>query len=239
MNTGKINIIGIGPGNSKEYLTLKAFETIKSSDIGIYVGEMIGEDIKKLFADKAIYVSINISINEIQSIIELGYKQGKIISLMMPGDASIFSGQFLKQFSLAEYIEWFESQRFSFEVIPGITSWMALNAKINLDITSHVISNNIYITSILWEKELEQFDIDKFESMISTKPCIVLYQSYEKWIMVKHIIEKFYPPYTKIIFAYKLSWEDENIIQTTLSDSDNFTNKKNLSKHTLILILPE
>lgn len=239
MKKGKISIIGIGPGNSKEYLTLKAFETIKSSDIGIYVGEMIGEAIKKLFIGKATYISKNISISELQSIIEIGYYQGKNISLMMPGDASIYSGQFLKQFSLAEYIEWFEYQHFNYEIIPGITSWMALNAKINLDITSHTISNNIYITSILWQKELEQFDIEKFESIISKKPCIVLYQSYEKWNMVKPIIEKYYPPHTKIVFAYRLSWDDENIIQTTLCNSDNFSNKKNLYKHTLIQILPE
>jgi precorrin-4/cobalt-precorrin-4 C11-methyltransferase len=190
MHTGRINIIGIGPGNSKEYLTLKALETINSSDIGVYVGEMIGEDIKKLFVDKVTYFSKNISINELQSIIEIGYKQGKNISLMMPGDASIFSGQYLKQFSLAEYKEWFEYKQFNYEIIPGITSWIALNAKINLDITSHIISNNIYITSILWQNELEQFNIEKFESIISTKPCIVLYQSYEKWNTVKHIIEK-------------------------------------------------
>lgn len=235
---GGIYIIGIGPGDSIDYLTIKALKCINNSDVGIYVGEMIGKDIKSLFSDKEAYFSSNLTINEIKSIIENGYEKSQKIALMMPGDASLYSGQYLKQLSLAQYLEWFREQHYHYEVLPGITSWMALNAKLNIDVTQYANSNNIYITSILWQKELDQFDMDKFEKIISTNPCIILYQSYEKWGTVKIILEKYYSPQAKVIFAYKLSWHDEKIIETNLSSSGNFTNNKNFSKHTLILIFP-
>lgn len=40
------------------------------------------------------------------------------------------------------------------------------------------------------------------------------------------------------MFAYKISWKDEKIIDTTLGKSEQFSIDKNLLKHTLILILP-
>ena len=39
-----------------------------------------------------------------------------------------------------------------------------------------------------------------------------------------------------IIFAYKLSWEDEVIIRGKLSESQKLISHKNINKHTLILI---
>ena len=47
-----IYIIGIGPGGSPKYLTGRAIEAIVSVGEAIYVGEMIGPEIKGLFAGK-------------------------------------------------------------------------------------------------------------------------------------------------------------------------------------------
>ena len=43
---------------------------------------------------------------------------------------------------------------------------------------------------------------------------------------------------TKIVFAYKLSWNDEVIVNTTLQNVDNDIYNKELDKHTIIFIIP-
>ena len=159
---------------------------------------------------------------------------------MLPGDVSLFSGHFLQQLSFGEYIDWFEKEKLNYKIIPGVSSWSALNAKLGLDMTDYnSASNNIYITSVGWKTKSEKFDLANFEIMVSTKPRLVLFQSYEKWQTIKHILEKFYSPSTRTIFAYKITWREERIIDTTLSESCQFIGDKNLEKHTLILILPD
>lgn len=44
-----IYVVGIGSGDNTDYLTLKAYRCLTSADVGIYIGEMIGED-KKCFS---------------------------------------------------------------------------------------------------------------------------------------------------------------------------------------------
>lgn len=70
-----IYIIGIGTGNDISYLTLKAYNTINKVHIGIYIGEMIGEDIKALFKNKELHTGRNINKAKVMSIIDSAYKK--------------------------------------------------------------------------------------------------------------------------------------------------------------------
>jgi len=55
-----ISIVGIGLGNLVEELTIKAYNTLKKSDSGIYPGNFIGEELKVLFEGKAMIIGRDI-----------------------------------------------------------------------------------------------------------------------------------------------------------------------------------
>lgn len=232
-----IYIIGIGPGNDIDYLTLKAFKTIKSADIGIYIGEMIGEEIKALFKNRELKTGRNIDKIKVKSIIDNAYNENKKIALLMPGDISVYSGQYNEQFTINEYIELFNKSNYKYEIIPGISSMNALCAKFKIDLTAFTSSQNILTTSIERLKDTKQFYKVKIEKILSTNPNIVFYQSYRDWNIIKELLDKYYSPNTKIIFAYKISWQDEIFIETTLENVKKDIKGKDLNKHTIILIL--
>lgn len=144
----------------------------------------------------------------------------------------------MKQLSLGEYLEWFDENNFKYEIVPGISSWSAMNALTGIDITQNLDSNNIYITSLGWQKKPNSYDLKKFETIVSTQPCVVLYQSYEMWHKIQPILEMHYAPSARVLFVYKISWGDQKIIDTTLGDAYRFINDESLSKHTIILIKP-
>ena len=233
-----IYIIGIGPGNDIDYLTLKAYNLIKSVDIGIYIGEMIGEEIKTLFNNKELITGRNLDKTKVKSIIENAYQSNKKIALLMPGDTAIYSGQFNEQFTVNEYIKLFDKQNYKYEIIPGISSMNALCAKSKIDLTAFTNNQNIFTTSIERLKDTKQFKQEKFEKILSTKPNIIFYQSFRDWEFIKDLIADNYEPNTRIIFAYKISWQDEIIIETTLKNAEKEIKGKELNKHTIILILP-
>ena len=232
-----IYIIGIGPGNDIDYLTLKAFKTIKSADIGIYIGEMIGEGIKELFKNKELKTGRNIDKTKVKSIINNAYKKDKKIALLMPGDTSVYSGQFNEQYAVNEYINFFNKNNYKFEIIPGISSMNALCAKSKIDLTAFTNSQNIFTTSIERLKDIKQFNETEIKKILSTKPNIIFYQSYRDWQLIKELLAENYKPNTKIVFAFKISWKDEIIIETSLENAEKDIKGKELNKHTIIIIL--
>lgn len=234
-----IHIIGIGLGNDIDYLTLKAYKTIKNADIGIYIGEMIGEKIKALFENKELKIGRNVDKIKVKSIIDNAYKNNKKIALLMPGDTGIYSGQYNEQFTVNEYINLFNKSNYKYEIIPGISSMNALCAKSKIDLTAFTNSQNIFITSIERLKDTAQFNKEEIKKIFSTKSNIVLYQSFREWQFIKTILAENYKPNTRIIFAYKISWQDEIIIETTLENAETDIKGKELNKHTIIFILPK
>jgi len=233
-----IYIIGIGPGGDTGYLTLKALKVIEAAEIGIYIGEMIGEDFKSLFKNKKLFTG-KINNQKVLSIIETAYSSNKGIALLMPGDSSFYSGQYLEQFTLSEYVTHFEQSNYKYEVIPGISALNAICAISKIDLTSFTNSQNVFVTSIERLRDLNQFDNKELAKTFSSKPNLVLYQSYRDWYLIKKLITVYYSPKTRVIFAYKVSWKDEKIVESTIESIDKVLNNIELPKHTIIVIIPE
>ena len=235
-----IYIIGIGPGGSMDYLTSKAYEIIKEkANIGLYIGEMIGKDIQYLFKDKEFLLG-DISKGKVKQIINESYSKNKNLVILMPGDSSFYSGQYGEQYMLHEYVEMFKQQDYKYEIIPGITALNSICSKLSIDITSFSSNQNVFITSIERTRDRNQFKEKEFRKVCTTKPNIVLYQSYRDWSLIRQIlISENYDSNTRIIFAYKISWEsEEKIIDTTLENTEKDLVGVKIEKHTIILILP-
>ncbi|MFC0878033.1 SAM-dependent methyltransferase [Saccharicrinis sp. FJH2] len=232
-------IIGIGPGNDIGYLTIKAYRAIQRVDIGIYVGEMIGEEICDLFKEKELITGKYIDKTTFRSILEKAIRDNKEVAILLPGDISMFSGQFNEQFTVDEYIELFEELNYDFEIVAGISAMNALCAKAKIDLTSFAKNQNVLVTSFERLMDSEQFSPDKLKRVLMTTPTLVLYQSYREWHLILKLLKEYYKPNCRVIFAYKISWKDESIICTTLDNVENEITGKKLNKHTIIFIISD
>jgi precorrin-4/cobalt-precorrin-4 C11-methyltransferase len=228
-----IYIVSIGPGFSSDYLTIEAYRLIENADIAIYVGEMIGDEIKKIVNGELI-VSRDLTIDNVKDIINRNINNN--IVLMEPGDVSLYSGQIDKQYSLQQYLIWFREKGYLYKIIPGISSWSAVCAVLGIENTSFNSSQSIVITSIERLMDTNSFNENEIASLLKHQPNLVLFQSFREWDKIYPILIKVYAKDTPIIFAYKLSWKEEVLIRCKLYESDKLISGKNINKHTLILI---
>ncbi|MFK5892672.1 MAG: SAM-dependent methyltransferase [Pseudomonadota bacterium] len=232
-----ISIVGIASGNRTEELTIKAFDTIKSTDIGIYPGNFIGEEIKDLFKDKIIFIGRKITSEKIKFIIHKN--RDKRICLMFSGDPALYSGQYQKQLCLDEYIRWFNEHNYNYEIIPGLSSLNILCAKQSIDLTPLSNNQNVFITSIERLRDLKCFNYSELKAILSAKPVLALYQSLNEFDNIKDLLKEFYPPKTKVIFAQSLSWHNEYIFETELKTLGSIKlNINQFNDQTLILLRP-
>ena len=234
-----IYIIGIGPGGSAGYLTQRALNIIKDVDEAIYVGEMIGSEIRNLFSPGKLKVG-RFTFEEVILSLSNSLSTNTNFAILVPGDPSLYSGQDGKERTVGEYVEWMKSKNTKFEVVPGVSSWMALCGKIGLDMTEFTSSQSILVLSL--ERQVsnshnKNLDLSLLDKMLSTRPSLALYQSYKHRNELPNILARHYNPNSKVVVGYKVSWPDEKILQMSLSEFMKVELDDNLAKHSLILIL--
>jgi len=234
-----IYIIGIGPGGSADYLTQRALNIIKDVDEAIYVGEMIGNEIRNLFSPVKLKVG-RFTFEEVILSLSNSLSTNSNFAILVPGDPSLYSGQDGKERTVGEYVEWMKSKNTKFEVVPGVSSWMALCGKIGLDMTEFTSSQSILVLSLerlVSNSHNKNLDLSLLDKMLSTRPSLALYQSYKHRNELPNILARHYNPNSKVVVGYKVSWPDEKILQMSLSEFMKVELDDNLAKHSLILIL--
>jgi cobalt-precorrin-7 (C5)-methyltransferase len=193
----KLHIVGIGPG-SVEYLTFKALNVIKSSDI------LIGSKRALELFDDVNNEKIEFGAGNMGEIFKLAVSkvcQGISVTLLSTGDPG-FSGVLKPILKLVDDID--------IEVVPGISSVQICAAKLQIPwddaniITMHGkgISNEII-------------------SMLSNgKPTIILpNRTVEE--LANFLLENGIDPARKIAVCEKLTYFDERILKTTLKEVSN------------------
>lgn len=235
-----IYVIGIGPGGSPKYLTGRAIEAIGSVGEAIYVGEMIGPEIKGLFAGKNLTTG-RLTIQEVSARLESAIDSGSDLALLVPGDPCLYSGQVGRERTVGQYVEWLRSRRAEFEVIPGISSWMALCAAAGLDMTQFGTSQAVLVVSLermLTVSSDKKLDWDVLGRRCEGKPALVLFQSYAERAALPEFLSKHYPHDSEVIIGYKVSWPEEKILRMALSSFARESLGDDLAKHSIIIILP-
>lgn len=237
-----ISIIGIGPGGSAASLTQEALEAIRSAESAIYVGEMIGAEIRSLVPPDRLRTGL-ISESEVLAALELAATSRSNFALLVPGDPSLYSGQRGRERSLGQYVEWLRSRGFVHRVLPGISSWQALCARIGLDMTDPSRSQSVFVTSVerlLAKQDMRQLATTSIESVLRLRPTLVLFQSYKAREEVLSLLRAHYPPTTEVVLGYKVSWHgEERIIRRTLAELDLAELGDEMLKHTLMVVLSE
>ena len=235
-----IYIIGIGPGGSAQYLSVRAADLCRQVDEAIYVGEMIGPQIKAMFPPDKLTVG-RIPMAEVSHRLEVAIGQGKNIAILVPGDPSLYSGQHEREKSVGQYVESLRAKGVPFEVVPGISSWMALCAAAGVDMTELGTSQAILVLSLermLTVSADKKLDWTALGEACKKRPALVLFQSYAERASLPAFLSGFYPPDSEVIVGYKVSWPDERILRMPLSSFAQQQLGDDLAKHSTIIILP-
>lgn len=144
-NSPKVSLVGAGPGDT-ELLTLKALKTIEKADIILYdalvnpeILDFSKKDIPKIFVGKrAGYKSY--SQEEInQLIVNKALEYGHVVRLK-GGDAFVFGRGKEEQ-------NFIENFGIDVEVIPGISSSLAVPMSVGIPVTHRGASNSFWVLS--------------------------------------------------------------------------------------------
>jgi uroporphyrin-III C-methyltransferase len=147
-NTGKIYIVGAGPGPA-DLLTVKAFNCIKKADVILYdalvsrdVMRLAPKNAERIFVGKRAGDGVDVTVRQ-NSIHQKMLKQarlGKTVVRVKSGDPMIFSRG-------AEETSFLTAHDIPFEVVPGISAFNAAAAEFGIPLTDRRGSNSLHLIS--------------------------------------------------------------------------------------------
>lgn len=155
---GKVCIIGAGPGDAG-LITLKGVECLKMADVVIY-DNLVNEELCKYAPNKArlIYAGKKggehtLSQEAINNLLVREAQAGNVVARLKGGDPLIFGRG-------GEEAEALSAQGIPFEIIPGVTSAIAVGAYAGIPITHRGITSTVAFVTGHEDPTKEKSDID-------------------------------------------------------------------------------
>lgn len=196
MASGKIFIVGIGPGAS-EYLTKKAIDTVKTSDYTVGSTRAI-----ELFDDVQNKIDFNVKnlLDKIEEGVQLAC-DGNTISILSTGDPG-FSGVLNTVLRISKEKNF---PKENIEVVPGISSLQLAAAK------CHIQWDSANVMTFHGRENIE----DILPIINNGKTTIAL-PSRKVKDMAQFLIDNGIDEDRKVVVFERLSYPDENIVESTL-----------------------
>ena len=134
-----VSFIGAGPGDP-ELLTIKGKKLIDSADVIIYAGSLVNPQVLADAKEGAqIYNSATMTLEEVLAVMKDGEDKGLKVVRVHTGDPAIFGAH-------REQMDALDRMGITYEVIPGVSSFLATAAALKKEYTLPGVSQTVILT---------------------------------------------------------------------------------------------
>ncbi len=223
----KVYFVGAGPGDP-ELLTVKASRLLAGARVCIYAGSLVSPGVLDLLpADAERHDSAALDLEEIGSLCRNAVERGLDVIRLHSGDPSIFG-------AIREQMNALDRVGIAYEVVPGVSSFQASAAALQVELTAPEIAQTIILTRTSGRTPMpEEQDLDVLARTHSTL-CIFL--STHKMREVAATLAQHYGPDCPVALVYRASWPEQQIIEGSLEDIADRVADAGIRKTAMILV---
>jgi len=223
----RVYFVGCGPGDP-ELLTVKAKKLIQKADVVVYSGSLIPKEIIKLCKKAELHDAAKLVREQIFEILKNSAKKGKLVVRLHDGDPSIYG-------AIREQTDNLKKVGIEYEIVPGITSFLASAASLGSELTLPGVTQTIIVTRA--ESRTKVPKREKISELAKHKATMIFYLSVHLISnIVKEAIKGGYEKSTPVAAVYRASWKDEKIITGTLADIVKKVRDEKITKTAIIII---
>ena len=222
-----IHFIGAGPGDP-ELLTIKGKRLIDRADVIIYAGSLVN---KAVLADRKpeaeVYNSAYMTLEEVTEVMKKADEKGQDVARVHTGDPSIYG-------AIREQMDILEALKIDYEVIPGVSSFLAAAASMKKEYTLPGVSQTVILTRM--EGRTPVPEKEKIISLAKHGATMIIFLSVNKINVMVRLIQDSYRMDTPVAVVYKASWPEEKIIYGTLETIADKVKSEGITKTALVVI---
>ena len=223
----KVYFVGCGPGDP-ELLTVKAKKLIQKADVVVYSGSLIPKDIIKLCKKAELHDAAKLVREQIFDILKYAALKEKLVLRLHDGDPSIYG-------AIREQTDNLKKIGIEYEIIPGITSFLASAASLGCELTLPGITQTIIVTRA--ESRTKVPKREKIAELAKHKATMIFYLSVHLIDdIVREAIKGGYSKSTPVAAVYRASWKDEKVITGTLGDIVKKVRDEKITRTAIVII---
>lgn len=222
-----VHFIGAGPGDP-ELLTIKGKRLIDSADVIIYAGSLVNE---KVLADRKagaqVYNSAYMTLPEVVGVMKEAEAKGQSVARVHTGDPSIYG-------AIREQMDALDELGISYEVIPGVSSFLAAAASMKKEYTLPGVSQTVILSRL--EGRTPVPEKEKILSLAKHHATMIIFLSVGKIEVLVQLMSESYEKDTPVAVVYKASWPEETIIYGTLETIADRAKAAGITKTALVIV---
>ena len=204
----QVYIVGAGAGDP-ELITVKGQKLLQKADVIIYAGSLVNPALLDFAKEGAeIHDSASMTLPEVIETIEKAVAKDLMVVRLHTGDPSIYG-------AIQEQMDALKKKGIDFEVVPGVSSFLATAAALKQEYTLPGISQTVIITRN--EGRTPVPEREKLRSLAAHQATMCIFLSITMLAdVVKELIEGGYAPDTPIAIVQRASWPEQKIVCATL-----------------------
>ena len=223
-----VYIVGAGAGDP-ELITVKGQRLLREADVIIYAGSLVNPELLKVCkADAEIYNSATMTLDEVLAVIEVANSQNKNIVRLHTGDPSIYG-------AIQEQIDFLAEKNIPFEIVPGVSSFLAAAATLKQEYTLPGVTQTVIITRAGGKTPVPEKESLKNLAAHQSTLCIFLSIALIEDV-VADLISAGLSVDTPVAVVQRASWKDEKILRGTLENIVAQVKAEKIQRQALIIV---
>jgi precorrin-4/cobalt-precorrin-4 C11-methyltransferase len=227
MEMNKVVFVGAGPGDP-ELITVKGQRIVKEADLIIYAGSLVPVAvIEQRKADCLVQNSAGMTLEQVLESMRTAWKAGKKVARVHTGDPSIYG-------AIREQMDALDKEGIPYEVIPGVSSFVASAAALKKEYTLPGVSQTVICTRL--EGRTPVPEKEALELLASHQASMAIFLSVH---MIEDVVKRLathYPMSTPVAVVQRASWPDQIKVVGTLETIAGLVKEAGISKTAQILV---
>ena len=222
-----VHFVGAGSG-APDLITLRGKRLLEEADVIIYAGSLVNP---QLLEDKketaTVYNSAKMTLEEVLAVMEQAEKEGKTTIRLHTGDPCLYG-------AIREQMDALDARGIDYDDTPGVSSFQAAAASLNLEYTLPDVSQSVVITRM--EGRTPVPSKESIESFAAHGATMVIFLSTGMLEELSgRLIAGGYKKTTPAAIVYKASWEDEQKYVCTVETLARTAQEHGITKTALII----
>ena len=229
--SGLVSFVGAGPG-APDLLTLRGAQSIAAADVVIWASSLVDQRVLAHAKQSAEIVdSAKLPMEGVLPYYERAAQQNLMVARVHSGDPSLWG-------AIQEQLEQCQTLGLDTEVVPGVSSFTAVAARIGRELTIPEVAQSVILTRLGGGKTPMPPGEQVAEFARHQTTMALFLSAARSGQLQDELLAGGYPPDTPCVVAYQVTWPDELIVPTALKDLAATIKERKLWKHTLVLVGP-
>ena len=230
-SAGRVVFVGAGPG-APDLLTQRGARAIEDADIVIWASSLVDQRVlAHAREDAEIVDSAQLPMEGVLPYYERAAQGKLIVARVHSGDPSLWG-------AVQEQLEQCHKLGVGTEIVPGVSSFTAVAARIQRELTIPEVAQSVILTRLGGGKTPMPPGEQVREFARHGTTMALFLSAARSGQLQDELLQGGYPPDTPCVVAYQVTWPDELIVHTTLDTLAATVKERKLWKHTLVLVGP-